>query len=93
VKNIAQKSNEPSSEALVYISVTAISFRPLRTIRTRFVLDRLTRAIVVNKVIINCTTGTPILHIEASFVSVERGLRQGSRAEPLSNITLILASF
>jgi len=83
VKNIAQKSNEPSSETLVYISVTAISFIPLRMIRTRFDLDRLTRAIVVNKVITNYTTGTPILHVEASFISVERGLRRGSRAEPL----------
>jgi len=70
-----------------------MSFRPLRTIRTRFVLDRLTQAIVVNKVITNCTTGTPILQVEASFISVERGLRRGSRAEPLSNITFILASF
>jgi len=77
VKNIAQKTNEPSSETLAYISVTAMSFRPLRTIRTRFVLDCLTRAIVVNKVITNYTTGTPILHVEALFISVERGLRQG----------------
>jgi len=78
---------------LVYIRVMAISFRLLRMIRTCFVLDRLTQAIVVNKVIINYTTGTPILHVEASFISGERGPRQGSRAEPLSNITFILASF
>jgi len=77
VKNIAQKSNKPSSETLVHVSVTAISFGPLCAIRTHFVLDRLTQAIVVNKVITNCATGTPILHVEASFISVERGLRQG----------------
>jgi len=35
----------------------------------------MTRAIVVNKVITNYATGTPILHIEASFISTERGLR------------------
>ena len=56
----------------------AMFFRPLRAIRTHFVLDRLTRAIIVNKVITNYTTGTPILHVEASFISVERGLRRGS---------------
>jgi len=37
----------------------------------------LTRAIVAKQVMTNCTTGTPILHVEASFTSVERGLRQG----------------
>jgi len=48
---------------------------------TRFVLDGTTRAIVVIqrhcKVITKCTTGTPILHVEALFISVERGLRRG----------------
>jgi len=48
---------------------------------TRFVLDRTTRAIVVIqrccKVITKHVTGTPILHVEASFISVERGLRRG----------------
>jgi len=63
VKKLAQKSSEPLPEMLVYVSVTAISFRPLRAIRTCFVLDRLTRAIVVNKVIIYGATGTPILHV------------------------------
>jgi len=40
---------------------------------------------VVSKVITNCATvitnyatGTPILHVEASFNSAERGLRKGS---------------
>jgi len=37
----------------------------------------ITRAIIVNKVITNCATGTPILHEEAWFISVERGLSQG----------------
>jgi len=37
----------------------------------------LTRAIIVKQVITNCATGTPILHVEASFTSVERGLRRG----------------
>jgi len=46
-----------------------------------------------NEVMTNCTTGTPILHAEPSFNSAERGLRRGSRAEPLSNVTFILASF
>jgi len=35
----------------------------------------LTRAIVANKVITNYTTDKPILHVEALFISVERGLR------------------
>jgi len=56
--------------------ITAISLRLLHTIRTHFVLDSITRAIVVNKVITNYTTGRPILHIEASFISVEKGLRR-----------------
>ena len=50
-------------------------------------------AVVVNKVTTNCTTGTPILHVEALFNPAERGLRRRSRAEPLSNVTFILASF
>ena len=41
----------------------------------------------------NSTTSTRILCAEASFNAAERGLRRGSRAEPLSNITFILASF
>jgi len=48
---------------------------------TRFVLDRTTRAIVAMqrhcKVITKHTTGTPILPVEASFNSAERGLRRG----------------
>jgi len=36
-----------------------------------------TRAIIVNKVKTNYTTGAPILHVEALFISAERGLRQG----------------
>jgi len=93
VKNIAQKSNELLSGTLVCTSATAASFGPLRAIRTRFVLDCLKRAIVVNKVMTNCASGMRILHVEASFISVERGLCRGSRAEPLSNVTFILASF
>jgi len=61
---------------LVYAIVTAMSFGPLRTIRTCFVLDPLTQAIVVNKVITNHATDMPILHVEASFISAERGLRR-----------------
>jgi len=40
------------------------------------VLDCITQAIVVNNVITNHTTGTPIIHVEASFISVERGLHR-----------------
>ena len=47
----------------------------------RFFLDGTTRAIVVTKVIPKwitfCATGTPILHVEASFISAKRGLRRG----------------
>jgi len=73
--------------------ITAACFTLPTTPRRRFVLDGTTRAIVVNKVITNYATGTPILHVEASFNSAERGLRRGSRAEPLSNVTFILAHF
>jgi len=72
---------------------TAACFTLPTTPRRRFVLDGTTRAIVVSKVMTNCATGTPILHAEASFNSAERGLRRGSRAEPLSNVAFILASF
>ena len=53
----------------------------------------MTRAVVVVKVTVKSMTGTPILHVEASLNSAERGLRPGSWAKPLSNITFILASF
>jgi len=58
--------------------------------RRRFVLDGTTRAIITRQVILNLhnksITGTPILHVEASFISVERGLRRGI----LSRTSLIL---
>jgi len=41
----------------------------------------------------NHATGTPTLHAEALFNAAERGPRRGSRAEPLSNVAFILASF
>jgi len=52
----------------------AACFNHHKTLRTRFVLDGITRAIVAYKVITNYATGTPILHVEASLISVERGL-------------------
>jgi len=75
------------------MSTTAASFGLLRAIRTCFVLDHSTRAVLANKVATNCTTDTPILHVEASFISAERGLCRGSWVEPLSNVAFILASF
>jgi len=38
---------------------------------------RTTQAVVANKVTTHHATGMPILHVEASFISAERGLRQG----------------
>jgi len=96
-KKLAQKSEEPpSADAGLHVT-TATSFRPSQKhmwFRTRFVLFPLQHELSLhNKVMTNCTTGTPILHAEASFNSAERGLCRGSRAEPLSNVTFILASF
>jgi len=60
---------------------TAACFALPMTSGRRFVLDGTTRAVVANEVVPNWmtfwTTGTSILHVEASFISAERGLRQG----------------
>jgi len=97
VKKLAQKSKKPSSADAGLHVATAVSFGPLWQCMckgTRFVLFPFWHELsLCNKVITNCTTGTPTLHAEASFNSAERGLRRGSRAEPLSNVTFILASF
>jgi len=76
VKNIVQESNNNLVKTKRLHKITAAYFKRHKTLRTRFVLDGITQAFVVYKVITNYTTGTPILHVEASFISVERRLRR-----------------
>jgi len=78
------------------MSVTPVSVRPLRAIRTRFVLDRTTQAIVAEQ-------SFPIKEQTAQlarrfFMWKHRSSQQRedcverSWVEPLSNVTFILAS-
>jgi len=93
-KKVAQESNEASSW-MMWLSrlhdLTAVSHWPPH------ILDRTTRAIVETTVInkctsgtpilhveahVKCTSGTPILHVEASFTSAERGSGTPRDLEP-----------
>jgi len=70
-KKLAQKSNKPSSAEAGVHTMTAVSFdRHIQNMT-------LALSTMVNTVTTNPATGTPILHVEASFNSVERGLRRG----------------
>jgi len=71
-KNIAQESNKNVIKTNRPHETTAAHFDRRKMPGRCFVLDGTTRAVVVNKVMTNCTTGTPILHAEASFSSAER---------------------
>jgi len=77
-QKVAQQRKEPSSETLVHMRATAMSFRPLWTIGPRFVLDRTTWALWISHSQLSnkSTTDTPILHAQASFISAERGRLQ-----------------
>jgi len=93
VRNIAQGEQRTSVRDAGVIDMTATSFRPLHVIRTRFVLDCVTRAVVVNKVITMHTTDTPILHAEKKFISAERGPRQGILSQTSLKCTNHFRSF
>jgi len=69
----------------------AAHFDGHKTPGRRFVLDGTMQAVFVNKVMLNCATDMPILHPEPWFVSSEReDCAEGSLAEPVSNVTVIL---
>jgi len=78
---VAQESNKASSRMMqlkCLHNTTVTSCWLLHAIRTRFILDRTTRAVVETTVIDKHTSGAPILHTEASFTSAERWLHRGT---------------
>ena len=78
---IAQESNKASSQMMqlkCLHNATVTSCRPLHAIRTSFILDHTARAVVETTVIDKHTSGTPIIHTEASFTSADRGLCRGT---------------
>jgi len=79
-KTVAQESNKPWPQGAGPHDATATSHRSLHAIRTCFVLDHTTQAVIVIKIMTKCVAGTPILHAETSFISAERGLRWTSCA-------------